>query len=417
MASVSRQNEMEVVRAEAALAHLLDRVEELARLDQAGELIRLESLPALTVLQRRLSEITQERDQLRRRGQWLRDRLTHLLARQLEERGVRRIAIYGAGYHTAALVRQPWRSFGIEVIAVLDDSPRIGKLSGLPVMMPNLLTEHVDAVVISSDSHEATIERRAREVFGSRGIPVYRIYGPEDAGTDPVYIRQMLVERFGVSAPDADWLVANRMERHDAMLPMLPPRRTEMHLRRYEFAAPLAAGGRVLDCACGTGYGSRLLADYGNALHVLGVDVDARTIDYAKRRYADPARIEFVVGDAEKPPVGPGTIDLIASFETVEHVVDPDALMRAYATSLAPNGALVISTPNDLGVQPHHHHSFTLESFRLLVMRHFLAFEQYGQVEEDEPRWRDAPPGIYPLGGGFPDPEVFIFIARTPKRA
>lgn len=416
MTSVHGEEVLDPRQAEAALSRLLDRVERLVQMDEAGELLRLDALPAVAGLQQRLDGVAAERDRYRRQAQWLRDRIVQGVARSLAERGVRRIALYGAGYHTVGLVRQPWRSYGIEVVAILDDRAAVAELGGVRVVKPEGFAESVDAVVVSSDSSEEAIWRRAREVFAGRGIEVVRLYGAEDAGCDAGGARAMLVERFGVSEEDASWLIENRMERHDAMLPMLPARRTEMHLRRYEFAARHASGARVLDCACGTGYGSRLLADRGRASSVLGVDVDARTIEYARRRYGDGERVRFKVGDACALGVERRSVDLIASFETVEHVRDPEVLLDGYARALAPGGTLVISTPNDLGVQPHHYHSFTQESFRLLVMRHFLSFEQYGQVEEDEPRWNDAPAGIYPLGGGYPDPEVFIFIARMPKR-
>src|SRR5207237_2156474 len=65
-----------------------------------------------------------------------------------------------------------------------------------------------------------------------------------------------------------------------------------LHRKRYEFAAPACAGKQVLDAGCGVGYGSACLAR--SAAHVVGVDVDANAVAYARRRYG-AANVEFEV--------------------------------------------------------------------------------------------------------------------------
>src|SRR4051794_32573767 len=81
------------------------------------------------------------------------------------------------------------------------------------------------------------------------------------------------------------------------------------HRTRYAFASELAAGRRVLDVACGSGYGSRILADAG-ADTVVGVDLDADAVVYARQRYGGPG-VTFLPGNACAPPVT-GPFDLIA---------------------------------------------------------------------------------------------------------
>ncbi|MEO1129221.1 MAG: methyltransferase domain-containing protein [Planctomycetota bacterium] len=400
-----------------AIASLLDRFEQLAQLDADGKLLRLDALPALAELQRRLTNVEHDRDALRRQVGWLRDRILHRTAAQLARAGHRRIALYGGGYHTIPIVRQPWLEHGIQVICIIDDDRRSSDIRGVPVYHPDDLPRGIDAVVVSSDRHEGSIYQHAIRRFGQRGIHVARIYAVGDAADTPEHIQRTLVERFDVPAADAEWLMANRMERHDASLPMLPARRTELHMRRYEFALRSARGMRVIDVACGTGYGSRLLAERGGAADVIGIDADARTIDYATRRHAIDNHVRFMTSDATSLPLPDRSADLMVSFETIEHLREPDVFLEQIARILAVDGHAIISTPNDAGPTPHHHHSFTRDAFRRLLMRHFLVVEDWGQSEQDEPRWNGAPPGIYPLTDEAPRPDDIISIVSSPKCA
>ena len=82
--------------------------------------------------------------------------------------------------------------------------------------------------------------------------------------------------RAGLSAQTTQWLAKNRLERMDATLNMFDEKRREFHLDRYRFAAARVARQKVLDCACGTGYGVRLLCEQGRAALVIGVDIAAK---------------------------------------------------------------------------------------------------------------------------------------------
>src|SRR5258708_6669853 len=94
------------------------------------------------------------------------------------------------------------------------------------------------------------------------------------------------------------------------------------HWHRYAFARRLATGKRVLDAACGEGYGSALLA--ANAAEVVGVDIDVATLDHASARYAPIERLRFVHGSCAALPLADASIDLVVSFETVEHLTEAD---------------------------------------------------------------------------------------------
>ena len=118
------------------------------------------------------------------------------------------------------------------------------------------------------------------------------------------------------------------------------------HWHRYAFARRFAAGRRALDVACGEGYGSSLLAEA--AAHVTGVDIDAATLAYARRAYADRANLAFVEGSATALPLAAASVDVIISFETIEHLPasDQPQMLAEFARVLAPDGLLVLSSPN-----------------------------------------------------------------------
>ena len=116
------------------------------------------------------------------------------------------------------------------------------------------------------------------------------------------------------------------------------------HWHRYCVTLPAARGQRVLDAACGEGYGSWLLA--GEAAEVVGVDVDAAAIGHALARYATRPNLRYLQASCAALPVAAGSIDLIVSFETIEHLEGQEAMLTEFRRVLAPSGALIISSPN-----------------------------------------------------------------------
>jgi 2-polyprenyl-3-methyl-5-hydroxy-6-metoxy-1,4-benzoquinol methylase len=115
------------------------------------------------------------------------------------------------------------------------------------------------------------------------------------------------------------------------------------HLHRYAIAKEFAQGKRVLDIACGEGYGSHLLA--GSALFVNGVDNDQSTIDKALKKYSQK-NISFSQGSVEKIPFEASTFDLVVCYETLEHVNEHGLMLKEIKRVLKPGGILLISTPD-----------------------------------------------------------------------
>jgi 2-polyprenyl-3-methyl-5-hydroxy-6-metoxy-1,4-benzoquinol methylase len=182
------------------------------------------------------------------------------------------------------------------------------------------------------------------------------------------------------SNPGVFWLFANHAERMDANVPILSRDRREFHLDRYRFAAAYADGRHVADIACGTGYGSALLANEGHAMHVTGVDIDAEATAYAESTYGNEV-VAFFCASADQTGLGTEAFDLIASFETIEHVPDDLALLREMARLLKKGGQLVISTPNewDCAGHPHHRRTYDRERFEKVLKERFEIEAMYNQ--------------------------------------
>lgn len=167
------------------------------------------------------------------------------------------------------------------------------------------------------------------------------------------------------------------------------------HIARYYFAAPYVKG-RVLDIACGTGYGCHMIAkDRKRELtELIGVDNDEATIWYANREY-NHQKITYQQGDALDPtlPEQLGLFDTILSFETIEHVADDLLFMENLYRMLKPGGTLVLSSPFGRGrgmqtSEPFHVHQLTPEEFAELFVRYSDVdmYYQRGVTFEKPPR-------------------------------
>lgn len=139
------------------------------------------------------------------------------------------------------------------------------------------------------------------------------------------------------------------------------------HLARYEWAAQLCSGRRVLDVGCGAGYGSELLHRAG-AMEVVGIDNSATALDLARSNVSSGVTCEL--GDARELAFPDDWFDLVVCFELIEHVDDQARVLDEVARVLRADGLLVLSSPNrDRYVpgNPHHRHELLRDELQGLL--------------------------------------------------
>ena len=153
------------------------------------------------------------------------------------------------------------------------------------------------------------------------------------------------------------------------------------HLAVYEWIASRVVGKKVVDMACGEGYGSEVLA--GSAASVVGVDANPDAHEHAGLRYRQPnLRFERDLVESFSEPC-----DAVVFLQTIEHVQDPGALLEHFKSMLAPGGVAYISTPNLLTLappgaeksdNPWHVREYRPAEFRELCEAHFGQVEVFG---------------------------------------
>jgi 2-polyprenyl-3-methyl-5-hydroxy-6-metoxy-1,4-benzoquinol methylase len=153
------------------------------------------------------------------------------------------------------------------------------------------------------------------------------------------------------------------------------------HLVVYEWISKWVKGKRVVDMACGEGYGSDLLA--GAAVSVVGVDANPEAHDHARLRYTrSNLRFERDLVESFAEPC-----DAVVFLQTIEHVQDPGAILEHFKSMLAPGGVAFVSTPNLLTLappgaeksdNPWHVKEYRAEEFLALCEDHFPRVEMLG---------------------------------------
>ncbi len=175
-----------------------------------------------------------------------------------------------------------------------------------------------------------------------------------------------------------------------------PPPQEALHKARYAFAIGFCSGVRVLDVACGTGYGCDALLR-GGAREVVGCDYSTEALSTARIRTGDLG-VSLSRADAAHLPFRDSEFDVCVSFETVEHLREPIQFVKELNRVCKPNGLLVLSTPNRVVYSPgsragskpwnpFHMKEFTLEELsELLVDGGFTNPMHFGQLPGN-PMW------------------------------
>jgi 2-polyprenyl-3-methyl-5-hydroxy-6-metoxy-1,4-benzoquinol methylase len=150
------------------------------------------------------------------------------------------------------------------------------------------------------------------------------------------------------------------------------------HLVVYEWIAARCAGLKVVDMACGEGYGTDVLA--GRAREVTGVDANPEAFEHARLKYTRPG-VRFVRNMIE---LHAEPCDVVVCLQTIEHVPDPAGVLRHFRDMA---GAVYVSTPNlltlappgaDKSGNPWHLREYRVAEFRALCESVFERVELYG---------------------------------------
>jgi len=156
------------------------------------------------------------------------------------------------------------------------------------------------------------------------------------------------------------------------------------HLHRYAFASQFVKGKKVLDMACGEGYGSNILSR--EAEYVVGIDIDEKTVRHAHRKY-DLPNLKYIIGSVLEVPIkGTKKFDVIICFEAIEHVEEHEKLLSEVKRLLSKEGIFIISTPNKKTyseepccVNPFHKKEFYFDEFKNLLEKYFKNVIFFGQ--------------------------------------
>lgn len=157
------------------------------------------------------------------------------------------------------------------------------------------------------------------------------------------------------------------------------------HWERYEFAALLCPPGeRILDVACGCGYGTSLLAQATGGI-LVGLDVDKYSINWANKYYS--GNVKFLgIEDEKRWPIEDNSIDVVVSLETIEHVSDPENFLSEVKRILVNDGILILSTPiNETEerfspVNRFHVREYSWEELDNLLSKYFSVEKKFSQV-------------------------------------
>jgi GT2 family glycosyltransferase/SAM-dependent methyltransferase/glycosyltransferase involved in cell wall biosynthesis len=172
------------------------------------------------------------------------------------------------------------------------------------------------------------------------------------------------------------------------------------HYHRYLWAGSVLAGRRVLDLGSGEGFGAAILAD--TATHVVGIDIDERTVEHSQLNYA-AQNLEFSVGSAlDLSAYEAGSLGAVVAFEIIEHVRDQERVLAEIARVLADDGLLVVSTPDRRiysevsgHSNPFHERELGYDEFLELLGREFSDVSVWGQrtITGSHLRSLDGQPG------------------------
>lgn len=160
------------------------------------------------------------------------------------------------------------------------------------------------------------------------------------------------------------------------------------HWNRYLTFHYLAGSKNILDVACGEGYGTDLLSSI--ARKAVGVDLSVKNINHANKKYAGGKNnLEYIAADACNLPIESNSIEIVYSFETIEHLENIPAFLRSITHIMSDSGAGIISTPrpninprSNKPFNPFHINELSAAEFENHLKMHFKFVALAGQSRE-----------------------------------
>ncbi|MBI1761763.1 MAG: methyltransferase domain-containing protein [Acidobacteria bacterium] len=201
------------------------------------------------------------------------------------------------------------------------------------------------------------------------------------------------------------------------------------HWHRYALSLPFVTGKQVLDIASGEGYGSALLAR--QAKTVVGVDIAPESIAHAEQAYQALSNLSFLAGSCESLPLPAAAVDVVTSFETIEHHDKHEEMMREVKRVLKPDGMLILSSPNKAiftdklnYTSPYHIKELYFSELCALLRKHFTHVKIFGQKvtvgslvyplgnepAANLPVFSPAEPGVSAQVPSLPEPLYYIAL-------
>ena len=162
------------------------------------------------------------------------------------------------------------------------------------------------------------------------------------------------------------------------------------HFQRYHAVLDIVKGKKVLDAACGSGYGTALMAS--TAESVTGIDISTEAIGYAKKRYAELDNVQYIEASIAELPFEAHSFDVIVSFETIEHVNDElqNSFLQEIKRCLKADGILIMSSPDKRTYSELHDFNnefhvkeFYFEEFEEFLQHEFKFCKHYLQGEQN----------------------------------
>lgn len=238
--------------------------------------------------------------------------------------------------------------------------------------------------------------------IGFRKHPLYLMVTPYEAlENDGAREIDFALEKIPAEAL-ARYPLADLKAERDLHMDMLREggRRSDAHVLRYTLARDLVRPGDVVvDAACGLGYGSAILAAGTGASRVIGVDNSAYAIEYARLNYSTSySACEYRCGDVMAlDGVADVSVDVVASFETLEHLDDPEGLLGELDRVLKPGGRVMFSVPNDWtddggrDPNPFHLQVYTWEKLIGQLRSRFRVTRAFAQIAGGAMKLTDRP--------------------------